>query len=266
MGRRTDGRVVRLFLALVSLVVCLAPSIVRAQNVGTVTELSGSAEIHRAGLAVPVAQGTAVELHDRLATSVNSTATVTLTSGITVTLGEHTNLTFDQNVTTGGAGRTQLNLLEGGLRSIVPVLLGGRPLGFEIHTPNAITAVRGTDFDTTYIEGRARPGYEGCQRYTDVRVREGIVAVSNLANPTEVVEVGAGYETTVPCLLSPLSPGPLGIAGAVGPGAAGGKGAISSGSAAAAVTGFSAPPPGGGSSAPPPPPIPPSSLSPVLGP
>ena len=81
----------------------------------------------------------------------------------------------------------------------------------------------GTDFDTTYIEGRVRPGYEGCQRYTDVRVREGVVAVSNLANPAEVVEVSAGYETTVPCLLAPLSAGPLGIAGAAGPGEAGGR-------------------------------------------
>src|SRR5208282_1539601 len=152
---------------------------------------------------------------------------------------------------------------EGGLRSIVPVLL--RTEGFEIHTPNAVTAVRGTDFDTTYIEGRARPGYEGCQRYTDVRVREGVVAVSNLANPGEVVEVTAGYETTVPCLLPPLNAGPLGIAGAIGPGAAGGRSGGAGGAAAAAV-GFSAPPPGGGSSAPPPPPMPPSGLSPVLGP
>ncbi|WP_423947087.1 FecR family protein [Candidatus Binatus sp.] len=269
MAGRTDGRAACFFLALVSLVVCFAPSIARAQqNVGTVTQLTGSAQIQRASLTVSVAQGTAVELHDQLATSVNSSATVTLTSGITLTLAEHTNLTFDQNVTTGGTGRnTQLNLFEGGLRSIVPVLL--RTESFEVHTPNAVSAVRGTDFDTTYIEGRIRPGYEGCQRYTDVRVREGVVAVSNLANPAEVVEVSAGYETTVPCLLSPLSAGPLGIAGAVGPGAAGGKGGSGgSGSAAAAAIGFAAPPPGGGTSAPPPPPppMPPSILSPVLGP
>jgi len=260
MAGRTEGRAVGLFVALVSLVVCFAPSIARAQQVvGTVTQLSGSAQIQRGGATVSVAQGTAVELNDRLATSVNSSATVTLTGGTSLTLAEHTNLAFDQNVTAGGTGRnTRLSLLEGGLRSIVPALL--RTESFEIHTPNAVSAVRGTDFDTTYIAGRSRPGYEGCQRYTDVRVREGVVAVSNLANPAEVVEVSAGYETTVPCLLAPLSAGPLGIAGAVGPGAAGGKGGNggAGSAAAAAVTGFSAPPPGGGgSSAPPPAPIPP---------
>jgi FecR protein len=253
MAVRTDGRTAYLFLALVLSAVFFAPSIARAQQVGTVTRLSGSAQIQRAGATISVVQGMAVQLHDRLATSVSSSATVTLTSGISLTLAEHTNLTFNQNVAAGGARNTELNLLEGGLRSIVPVLF--RTEGFEIHTPNAVTAVRGTDFDTTYIEGIARPGFEGCQRYTDVRVREGVVAVSNLANPTEVVEITAGYETTVPCMLPPLTAGPLGIAGAVGPGGAGSRGGGGGGAggagAAAAAVGFSAPPPGTGSSPPP---------------
>lgn len=274
MSRRTDRRAVQLYPALVSLILFFAASTARAQQiVGTVGQLTGSAEIQRGGATIGVVQGATIELHDRLTTSLNSTATVALASGITLTLAQHTTLTFDQNVTTAGNSRTQLNLFEGGLRSLVPVLL--RTQAFEIHTPNAITAVRGTDFDTTYIEGVVRPGYEGCQRYTDVRVREGVVAVSNVANPTQAVEIEAGYETTVPCQLPPLNAGPLGIAGAAGPGEAGGRGggggggglSSAAGGAAAAAVGFSAPPPGVGSSAPPPPaPPPPSSLSPVLGP
>ena len=262
MGRRTNPRALWLYFALVWLTMCFAPSIARAQQVGTVTELKGSAQIQRAGATVAVVQGMAVQLHDRLATSVNSSATVTLTSGITLSLAEHTNLAFDQSVTAGAAARnTQLNLFEGGLRSIVPVLM--RTETFEIHTPNAITAVRGTDFDTTYFEGTPRPGFGGCQRYTDVRVREGVVAVSNRSNPAQEVDVEAGYETTVPCLLPPLNAGPLGIAGAAGPGGAaggrsgGGGGSGAAGGAAAAAIGFSAPPPGTGSAAPPPPPPPP---------
>ena len=273
MSKHAGRRAVWLFLAVASLTVCLTPLTALAQQaVGTVIKLSGSAQIERAGATIAVVQGMAVDLQDRLTTSVNSSATVRLASGITLTLAAHTNLTFNQNVTTGGTGRTQLNLLEGGLRSLVPPLMPTE--SFEIHTPNAITAVRGTDFDTTYIEGVVRPGYEGCQRYTDVRVREGVVAVSNLANPSEEVDIEAGYETTVPCELAPLNAGPLGIAGAAGPGEAGGRseggggGGISAaaGGAAAAAVGFSAPPPGSGSSAPPPPPMPPSGLSPVTGP
>jgi len=272
MVRRTDGRVACLFLALVSLVMVIAPSIACAQQiVGTVSQLSGTAQIQRGGATISVAQGIAIELNDRLTTSVNSSATATLANGTTLTLAEHTNLTFDQNVAASGVRKTELNLVEGGLRSIVSVLQPTET--FEVHTPNAVAAVRGTDFDTTYIEGRVRPGYQGCQRYTDVRVREGVVAVSNLANPTQVVDIEAGYETTVPCELPPLNAGPLGIAGAAGPGEAGGGGGVgggggssAAGGAAAAAVGFSAPPPGSGTSAPPPPPPAMPPLSPVTGP
>ena len=221
MSGRMGRRAVWLFVALVALTACLAPLTALAQQVvGTVVKLSGSAQIQRAGATIAVVQGMAIDLHDQLTTSVNSSATVRLASGIALTLAAHTNLTFNQNTTTGGTSRTQLNLLEGGLRLLVPPLL--RTESFEIHTPNAITAVRGTDFDTTYFEGTVRPGYEGCQRYTDVRVREGVVAVSNLANPTQVVESMPATKT-VPCDLAPLNAGPLGIAGAAGPGEAGGR-------------------------------------------
>ena len=179
-----------------------------------------------------MAQGTPIQLHDRLTTSVNSSATVTLGSGITINLAEHTDLTFDQNVTTAGTGRTQLNLVEGGLRSLVPPLL--RTESFEIHTPNAITAVRGTDFDTTYTEGIVRPGYEGCQRYTDVRVREGVVAVSNLANPTQVVE--SKPATKRPCrAVAAAQWRTAGNRRRGGTGEAGGKGSGGGGGSAAAV-------------------------------
>jgi FecR-like protein len=260
MGRRTKRRAAFPCLAFALLMTCLAPAFASAQQVGTVTELKGSAQIQRTGATVAVAQGIPVQLHDRLVTAAKSTVTVTLTGGATLSLAENTNLVFDQSVVGGaGARNTQLNLFEGGLRSIVPPLV--RNETFEIHTPNAVAAVRGTDFDTTYFEGAARPGFAGCQRYTDLRVREGTVAVSNLSNPTAEVDVEAGYETTVPCLLPPLNAGPLGIAGAAGPGGAaggrsGGAGGAAGGAAAAAI-GFSAPPPGTGSAAPPPPPPPP---------
>jgi hypothetical protein len=256
MAKRTDGRAALLRVAVVALVVWFAPTIARAQQVvGTVTQLVGSAQIQRGTANIPVAQGTAIELHDRVATAARSTATVTLTSGGTLTLYYNTSLVFDQAVVgPARGGSTGLRLLEGAMRSVVPALV--QTQSFEIHTPNATAAVRGTDFDTSYFEGTVRPGYEGCQRYTDVNVREGVVAVSNLANPAEVVEVDAGFETTVPCLLPPLNAGPLGIAGAPGPGAAGGRGGGGGGSAVTAGAGFSAPPPGGGSTGAPPPPPP----------
>jgi FecR protein len=240
-----------------------SPSTVRAQPVvGRVTAIQGTAELQRAGSTSAVSLATAVELHDQLKTGTNSTSTVTLLDNSAVELGESSALAFDENVVAGGVRqKTVVSLLGGGLTSrVTSALLSGAPT-FEVHTPNAVCAVRGTDFDTTYLEGVTRPGYEGCQRYTDLRVREGVVEVSNLANPSAVIEVDAGYETTVPCLLPPLTAGPLGITGAAGPGtsassrSAGGAAAPGS-SAASSVSGFSAPPPGVGSSPPPAPPLP----------
>jgi hypothetical protein len=260
MTKCTIGGLVRLILALTASGVLLAASAVGAQQVvGNISELSGSVELQHGALQQPALLTSALDLHDRLTTGPNSSATVRLLDDSTITLNDSSSLVFDENVVTGTTRqRTVLRLLEGAISSLVT--RGGGT--FEVHTANAVGAVRGTDFDTTYTEGFARPGFSGCLRYTDVKVRDGVVAVSNTSNPSEVVEVSAGYETIVPCLLPPLNPGPLGIAGAVGPGAHGGgrnrtgsAGGASGGGAAAAI-GFAAPPPGIGS-APPPAAIPP---------
>jgi FecR-like protein len=234
------------------------------QTVATVTQVTGTVQLLRAGVTGGVTPAMAVQLHDQLTTGVSSAVTVTLSdNSSTVELGESTTLVFDENVV--GAGirqRTAVRLLTGGISSLINAALHNGIPTYEVRTPNAVVSSRGTDFDTTYIEGVIRPGYEGCQRYTDVRVRDGIVGISNRSNPNAEIDVQAGYETTVPCLLPPLNAGPLGIAGAAGPGtSSGGKGSAGSGGsigsgggAAAAAVGFSAPPPGVGSAPPPPPP------------
>ena len=248
-------RVVWWALVVISLTLVSRPIKARAQQiVGTVTQLSGAVQLLRAGVTAGVTQAMAVQLHDQLTTGVASAVTVMLADNqSTVALAESSTLVFDENVVVGGVRqRTLVRLLGGGVSSLIhTALLGGLPT-FEVHSPNATAATRGTDFDTSYIEGVIRPGYEGCQRYTDIRVREGVVGITNPANPAAEVDVPAGYETTVPCLLPPLNAGPLGITGAVSPEAAArGRGAEGlPGGTAAAVVGFPAPPPG--LSAPPP--------------
>ncbi|HJU09995.1 MAG TPA: FecR family protein [Candidatus Binataceae bacterium] len=203
----------------------------------------------------------AVQLHDQITTGPASAATVTLTDNqSTIALAESTTLVFDENVVAGGVRqRTLVRLLAGGMSSLIHTALYRGIPTFEVHTPNATAATRGTDFDTTYVQGIIRPGYEGCQRYTDVRVREGIVRLTNPANPAALEDVPAGFETTVPCLLPPLNAGPLGITGAAAPGTAAGRtgGGLTAKGTAASVSGFSAPPPGVGGAPPPPVPFPP---------
>jgi hypothetical protein len=265
MAGRTAGRAVCISLALAGLL-CFIPSIAGAQQVaGTVSQFSGSVQIQRAGATIGAASGIGVDVGDRILTGADGHAVIVLKDQSKLEIAPNTNLTLDQFTITAGAASTRVGLFSGALRSLVSKATGGAAADYRVHTPNAVAAVRGTDFDTTYIEGAARPGYQGCQRYTDIKVREGVVAISNVANPSETVDVDAGFETTVPCMLPPLNAGPLGIAGAAGPGTSGGG---RSGGAAAAATGFSAPPPGIGSApAPQPPPAaPPPGLGTSLGP
>jgi FecR protein len=253
---------VPLILAIAYLGILVCPQDGAAQQiVGTVTQLSGSVQLLRAGVTSGLAPAMPVQLHDQITTGVASAVTVTLADNqSTVALAESSTLVFDENVVAGGVRqRTLVRLLAGGMSSLIRTALYRGIPTFEVHTPNATAATRGTDFDTTYISGVIRPGYQGCQRYTDVIVREGVVALTNPANPTAEVDVPAGYETTVPCLLPPLNAGPIGLTGATAPGTAAGRsaGGLAAVGAAAAVGGFSAPPPGVGGAPPPPPALPP---------
>jgi hypothetical protein len=266
--RTVPKRIVWLALVFVSVRLAVYPATARAQQiVGTVTQLSGAVQLLRAGITSGVTVAMPVQLHDQITTGVASAVTVMLADNqSTVALAESTTLVFDENVVAGGVRqRTIVRLLGGGLSSLIHTALYRGIPTFEVHTPNATASTRGTDFDTSYIQGVIRPGYEGCQRYTDVRVREGVVGLTNPAAPTVEVDVPAGYETTVPCLLPPLNAGPLGITGAVAPGTAAGRsaGGLAGVGTAAAVGGFSAPPPGVGAAPPPPPPPAPAPPVPV---
>ena len=115
-------------------------------------------------------------------------------------LNEASSIVINEGVAGGGnAGISKVGLLGGHLRSIVNLTLRGVGPSFEVRTPNAIVGVRGTIFETAYIEGTPCPGFPDCLRYTDVGVYKGRVEVSNPLNPKAApVIAGEGYETTVP--------------------------------------------------------------------
>ena len=104
-----------------------------------------------------------------------------------------------------------MKLLSGSVHSLVSSSVG-RAFNYQIRTSNSVIAVRGTDFEVDYTEGKARVGYNGCGIYTDVRVHDGTVEVENPAQPQTKIEVTGGFATTVPCDAPPLNPGPLGLA------------------------------------------------------
>src|SRR5260370_2825472 len=154
-------------------------------------------------------------------------------------IGTLSSIALDQFTVTSGAAATRVTLFSGVLRSLVNSAIGGAA-NYQVHTPNAVAAVRGTKFDTAYTENAIRPGYQGCERYTDVSVYQGIVNLAQLASPNTGEAVSAAYEATFPLHTPATAPGPLPMTGAV-----------SLDSAAAAAHGlFTGPMPGPGAAPP----------------
>jgi hypothetical protein len=227
--------------------------------VATITSLVGQVEIDRSGKAIPLGVGGYLEQGDRIATGPNGRASVVFSDHSEMEVGESTVSTIDEHAA-GATGQvhTRIGLLSGVVRTIVNATAG--PADFSVRTPNAVSAVRGTRFDTAYTGGAARGGYGSCHQFTDVAVYEGVVAVSNVASPSTSVQVPAGYETTVACSAAALPPGPTGVTGSNAIGAfAGTSPALVSApsSSVAAVSVVPAPVPPCQTVPPPPPPPPP---------
>jgi hypothetical protein len=150
---------------------------------GTVSALQGTVTLARQGRTLAVAYGMPVDTGDRVTTAARSQVTITLRSR------EH----------------TQIDLLGGLLHSIVRFAPGNAP-NYEVHTPNAVAAARGTNYNTDYQQGVERKEHPGCREFTGVAVFEGVVAVSNpkAAQPGSVTVTG-GHQATVPCSLLPTT-------------------------------------------------------------
>jgi hypothetical protein len=179
--------------------------------VGEVTNITGVAKLDRAAREVDLAPSMPVEVRDRLSTAAKSELAVTFRDGSELILSESSSYTVDRySMTATTRKQASIGLWAGHLRAIVNLGAGGVP-DFQVHTPNAISAVRGTEFETAYIEDRPCPEDRSCLRYTTVGVFHGVVAVANIANPTQTVEVTEGYKTTVACEAPATSPAPLGM-------------------------------------------------------
>jgi ferric-dicitrate binding protein FerR (iron transport regulator) len=187
-------------------------------RVGSLTGLRGGAIVERGGQSISAALAMPIMLGDELQTSARSEATIALVDGSQLTLSESSTIVIDRSMVGPTPADSVVNLFKGKLRSIINPRNGSLPQ-FEVHTPNAVIGVRGTDFETEYIEGRPCPGFPQCLRYTDVGVYKGIVEVRNPTSAKAVsVRVSGGYKTTVPCELPPANPGPLGMGDLSAPG------------------------------------------------
>jgi hypothetical protein len=250
---------VSFFLVLILLAVFRpGQALAQAANAGTISQVSGTVQIQRGAATIPATQGMPVQVGDRVITGDDGHVVVLLTDQSTLELGDSSNIEITQH---SGAA-TRVNLLAGVVRSFVNKTVGAAAPNFEVHTPNAVAAARGTLFDTAFLSGVSRPTYGDIHTFTDVSVRDGVVNLANVNNLAGGVDIPAGYESTVAGTLNAAAPGPLGMTGAVSfGGPAGTHTGVATGSLLAAVPTVPPPscpvcppqpqPPGGGTTPPP---------------
>jgi FecR-like protein len=188
-----------LFVALaVSLV--LAPSPARAQRLGVVTTLTGTATLARASQSQPLRFRDNVFEQDKIATAEKSLVRVLLGGKAIVTMRELSELTI-----TEGHRKSIVHLSSGkiGLAVARQRMQPGDEI--EVRTPNAVAAVRGTVFVVELI----RPAGGAVPFVTNLHVVKGIVDVTpiNAAPGTPPNRVGTGQSIGVTgSIVGPVQP------------------------------------------------------------
>lgn len=115
-------------------------------DIGSVTELTGSAVIRRGKETITVAKGTVIEQNDRVETK-NGKVKIVFKDETTVNVTEHSSLLIDDFVYDPASGKGKLGLkATSGTVRYVSGAIAKDPKAVNIKTPTASIAVRGTDF------------------------------------------------------------------------------------------------------------------------
>jgi len=159
-----------------------------APEVGVVTTMHGQATVARLAstTALPLKFRDSIFERDRINTGENSTVKVLMGGKAIVTVRELSVLTITEVL-----GKTTINLESGKIGVAVArqrMKPGDR---LEVHTPNAVAAVRGTVFVVEVKRQGAQQGGGHLVANTEVTTVHGTVEVGPLANPAQTTLVNA---------------------------------------------------------------------------
>jgi len=190
-------KVVFLFLSFFLTLFCLKtylPPCGAAESVGKFTKVEGTVDILRGGNlpAISVKVGDTLGVKDVIRTKSNSMAEILFIDGNTIKISQRSRIDISEYLAEANRSSAILRLQRGRVEAIVPdknakrISVSPKAHKFEIHTPCAVTGVRGTRYWTYQ--------WENC---TTIAVQEGTVYVYHPKFPDRVVEVPAGKMTKV---------------------------------------------------------------------
>ncbi|MES9971201.1 MAG: FecR domain-containing protein [Candidatus Thiodiazotropha sp.] len=163
----------------------------------TLADLEGQVQLTRAdGSRVsPIKAGILIRLGDKLRTGPKSSAAILFADRTALTLHSHGEMSFDHLSAHGETGMvdSRLRLIQGRLQTKVRPSAGPGSR-FEIYTPSAISAVRGTDYRAAVTDNGTG---------SNIEVLEGKVEVSG---GEKQQLVAAGYGTRIQQGMAPTPP------------------------------------------------------------
>jgi len=190
------------FLTLCCLMICL-PQSRAAESVGKFTKVEGTVDVLREGNlpAIPVKVGDPIFVKDVIRTKSNSMAEIIFVDGNTIKVSQRSRIDVSEYLAEENRSLEILKLQRGRVEATVlgknakRISLSPNAHKFEIHTPCAVTGVRGTKYWTSQ--------WENC---ANIAVQEGKVYVYNPKFPEKIVEVRAGQMTKACEDSPPLQP------------------------------------------------------------
>jgi len=165
-----------------------------AEVVGKITYVEGTVNILREGVlaAIPVKVQDQVVLKDIIRTKSNSRAEITFNDGTIVRIAQRSRIDISEYFTDKASSKGIIKLPRGKVQAIVNkevaqrISLSPEANYFEIHTPNAVAGVRGTNFFVSFDINTSI-----------VLVKDGNVISYNVNFPALIVTMPPGYIATV---------------------------------------------------------------------
>jgi len=180
-----------------------------APSIGRVTSVLREAAVTRSDSreVLPVKLNGSVFFKDIYETQVGAQVRMLLDNDSVLSLGENTRLQITEHLYDPTQNQTVIELLNGMLRSLVGKLIaqGGR---FEIHTPTAVAAARGTYFVVWVLpeEGGkqvTRVANIGTEGAVEVRNAQSVVAGTTMLGPLQSTLIEEGLP---PAPSTPVDP------------------------------------------------------------
>lgn len=161
-----------------------------------ILDLSGTVAAHDAnGNKVSIRRGISIDEGTTVETSREAKLLLRLEDGSEVLLGPQARLVLKPEYLQSGT--TLFELLLGRLKAVITKRYTGSP-SFQLGTPTAIVAVRGTRF---YVEVTSH-------EVTEVDVEQGLVQVTGRKDSGDIVLVKPGFSTRVGPNMIPEAPSP----------------------------------------------------------